>query len=178
MVLPDFVQWLLPTLTLLASIGILLFIAHAAFFRKGIMYELYRQNRDALLWMAFAVALAAMLGSLFYSDVLGWEPCRLCWYQRILMYPLVLILGIAALRKDYRIGVYVLPMSVVGGAIALYHYGQQISPAVASALGTCAAGSVSCSSRYTFDYGYITIPAMALVAFVCIGILVYLRRKA
>ena len=89
----------------------------------------------------------------------------------------VIILGIAAIRKDRMIAVYSLPMAAIGGLIATFHYGQQVWPTL-SKLGSCdALGGVSCSIQYTQGYGYITIPLMALTGFIAIGILVFLKRK-
>ncbi|MBS3133116.1 disulfide bond formation protein B [Candidatus Woesearchaeota archaeon] len=173
----ELIKWLLQTLTLLAQAGVAIALFHIIFYRKGFFYEAYRENKDKLLWMAFAVALVATLGSLFYSEIVGWSPCKLCWYQRILMYPLVLILWIAAMRRDNKIGVYVLPMTVIGAVIAAFHYLQQVSVTFAQLSKGCAADGVDCSVRYTFSYGYITIPMMALTAFIIIGLLAYLKRK-
>lgn len=130
-------------------------------------------GKNALLF-AFIVALVSMSGSLFFSEVLGYAPCKLCWFQRIFMYPLVLILGIALFKRERKIFRYVIPMSVIGGLIAAYHYISQ----VLEYTGTCGANSeVPCAIKYTFELGYITIPMMALTAFVLICILGYMNRK-
>ena len=90
------------------------------------------------------------------------------------MYPLVLITGIALIFKDDNVKKYVIPMSIVGGLFALYHYFVQTMSVVA----TCSADAVSCTSKYTFHFGYITIPVMALTAFVMIIIFVnYYKNK-
>ncbi len=122
------------------------------------------------IWMSFVIAATATLGSLFYSEIAGYEPCKLCWYQRILMYPLVILLGMAWKRKSKEIVDYVLAMTGLGAAIAGYHYyvqlgGKSILPC--SAVGY----SVSCSQRFVLQFGYITIPVMALTAFVLIFLL-------
>lgn len=117
--------------------------------------------------LAFIVALVATLGSLFYSDVLNYTPCKLCWFQRIFMYPQVLLLGIAWWKKDVGIGKYVLSLSIPGILLAIYHYYLQLggNPLVpCSTVGY----SVSCSQRFVLEYGYITIPMMALTAFALI----------
>lgn len=81
-----------------------------------------RENGLHLSWF---VALTATLGSLYFSEILHYIPCKLCWYQRILMYPLVIILGIAAVRKERHMYIYALPMSIWGAGISLYHYLMQ-----------------------------------------------------
>ncbi len=125
---------------------------------------------------AFIVALSAMLGSLFYSDVAGYEPCKFCWFQRIFMYSQTVTLFIAILRKDIKIWISSLSLSIGGGTIALNHYilqttGSSILPC--SAIGQ----SVSCNKVFVMHFGYITIPLMALTAFILIIIsMLYVRR--
>jgi disulfide bond formation protein DsbB len=128
------------------------------------------------LWFALIVALLAMGGSLLYSDVIGLEPCMLCWYQRILMYPQVILLALANVRKDAKIVLYSLPLALIGAAISMYHYTLQlgVNPyAPCEAIGY----SVSCSDRFILNYGYITIPMMALTAFLLIAIFLFLHAK-
>lgn len=116
------------------------------------------------------VALVAMVGSLIYSEIIGYEPCKLCWLQRIFMYSQVILLGMALFKKDYKIISYSIVLSIIGAIIAGYHYLLQLG--VASGLPCSAVGySVSCSQRFVMQYGYITIPMMALSAFVLITLL-------
>ncbi len=114
--------------------------------------------------LAFLVALAATSGSLFYSDIMGYEPCKFCWFQRIFMYPQVLLLGLALWKKDYNMKFYSLILSAIGGAIAFNHYVLQTT---GTSLLPCSAigQSVSCSKVFVMHLGYITIPMMALTAF-------------
>jgi disulfide bond formation protein DsbB len=127
-----------------------------------------------LLPLAFAVALAAMLGSLFYSVILGYIPCELCWWQRILMYPQSLMLGVMLFwKKDAR--PFVLPMSAIGLSLSLYHYGLQVASKLNPAV-SCPATGVSCTAGVTFTFGYISIPLMAATAF--LFILVSMSGKA
>ena len=120
--------------------------------------------------LAFTAALLATLGSLTYSEILGYEPCKLCWIQRILMYPQVLILGLAVWGRHKRSRALLdasLILSAVGTLVALYRYLLQLG--VAPALPCAAVGySVSCSQRFVMEFGYITIPLMALSAFLFI----------
>lgn len=124
--------------------------------------------------IAFIVALTATLGSLFFSEVLQWTPCELCWFQRIFMYPQVIILGIALIKKDRHIKYYSLGLSIVGIIISTYHnYIQRFNIPT-----SCSFGDASCLTQYTLKFGYITIPLMAFTAFAMIIVLftVYERK--
>ena len=118
------------------------------------------------LFTAWAASLTAMLGSLYFSEVMKYEPCTLCWYQRILMYPFVVLLGIAVVRKDYFIARYSLPLAIIGSAISLYHYSMQKIPALSG--GGAACGRIPCTGQYINWLGFITIPFLALTAFTII----------
>lgn len=129
------------------------------------------------LTLAFIVALTAMLGSLTYSNVIGYEPCELCWFQRIFMYPQVFLFALALWKKDRRVIDYSLILSTIGGLIALYHYLMQLD--IAPSLPCAAIGySVSCSQRFVMQFGYITIPLMAFTAFVMIILFVVSAKRA
>ena len=126
-------------------------------------------SRGALhLYFAWLVAIVATLGSLYFSEVRHFVPCTLCWYQRILMYPLVVLLGIAGWRLDRSIRAYVLPLSVLGMAVATFHYLEQMVPGF-GAEALCSSG-VPCSGRYIEWLGFVTIPFLALVAFTLITV--------
>jgi disulfide bond formation protein DsbB len=121
----------------------------------------------ALPYIVLGVALIATIGSLTFSEVFGWIPCMLCWYQRILMYPLVIITGMSIVRKDIAgIPLLVLPFSVPGALLALYHYllikTDWFPPP------PCNTG-VPCTVDYIDLYGFINIPFMSLTAFVLIS---------
>lgn len=128
------------------------------------------------LFIAWIVAITATLGSLYFSEIKGYTPCELCWYQRILMYPLAIVLGIAFYQDDKKIYRYVLPLSTIGVAMSSYHYGIQKFTFMSS-LATCSEG-VDCSNSYTGYFGFITIPLMSFVAFVIITICMLLLRKS
>ncbi len=128
------------------------------------------------LYLSFAVALTAMMGSLYFSEVKEYIPCTYCWYQRILMYPLVLILGIAAVRKDYKQALYVLPLSVIGTGMSTFHYLKQKTNWFQGTEDAC--GLVPCTIEYINLLGFITIPFLALTAFVIITMLQIFILKA
>lgn len=130
-------------------------------------------RRHAIV-ISFIVALVAMAGSLFYSEVAGYDPCKLCWYQRILMYPQVVLLLVALIQKRKDITDYSLVLSIVGALIAGYHYLGQLS--ITSLPCSVVGFSASCSQRFVLQYGYITIPVMAFSAFVLMIILMTLKR--
>ncbi|HVT00937.1 MAG TPA: disulfide oxidoreductase [Patescibacteria group bacterium] len=129
-------------------------------------------SENALIF-AFFVALAAMTGSLFFSEVAHFVPCKLCWYQRICMYPQVLILGIAAFKNDFSIKRYILPLSIIGFLIATYHYVLQMSPLPLP----CTDEIASCAAKQAAFFGYITIPLMSWTAFAMIILFMLLIKK-
>src|SRR3954451_15103554 len=132
--------------------------------------RLLAEARDSLLggevWLAWAFALLATLGSLFFSEVSQFIPCRLCWFQRIGMYPLVAILLIAALRRDtLGAALYGLPLAVFGSIVSIYHiYIEHHADAETAG---CKIGA-HCSTKWIDKAGYITIPTLALTAFAAI----------
>lgn len=122
-------------------------------------------NAPSRLYMAWLVSLVATIGSLYFSEVMRFIPCTLCWYQRIAMYPLTLILGIAAFRQDLNIRIYAIPLAVIGAGISAFHILEEqglVAPPAACSVG------VPCSTKYINWLGFITIPTLALVAFVLI----------
>ncbi|GBD85991.1 disulfide bond formation protein C [bacterium BMS3Abin02] len=127
------------------------------------------------LWVASAIALGAIAGSLFYSEVIGFNPCHLCWYQRIVWYPLVIVLPIAALRKDTRISTYSLPFVVVGWGIAAYQYTIQSFPSLDA--GVCSP-DVPCTLRWVWELGFISIPMMSLAGLTLVGLLLLWARTS
>lgn len=117
------------------------------------------------LWLAFAVALTCTLGSLYFSEIAKFTPCKLCWYQRIAMYPLVLLLGLAAARRDRGIRVYGLALAAIGAGIATYHTWLQAFPSSTSSFCTVEA---PCTERHVWELGFVSIPFMALAGFLLI----------
>lgn len=126
-------------------------------------------------YLAFGTALTAMLGSLYYSEIAGFVPCTLCWYQRILMYPLTLIILVGIIKQDEYLPGYVLPFSVSGVGVSTYHYLTQLG--VISHSAVCSVG-VPCSLRYVNYFGFVTIPFLALIAFVVISVIMVVTKQA
>lgn len=130
------------------------------------------------VWLsaAWAVALVSTFAALFIGEVMGMTPCQLCWYQRILMFPLAVILGMAAFGNDRRGAVYALPLALGGVAVAGYHTAL-IAGWVPQWWIPCGAGP-SCSNQKLVILGDIQIPWLSLIAFAAIValLLVFLRK--
>ena len=126
-------------------------------------------TQRASSYVAFIAALVAMLGSLYFSEITGFIPCTLCWYQRILMYPLTVILLVGILRKDRGIYYYVLPFSLLGIFVSTYHYLIQKTD-LFSNTNACTTG-IPCSTTWINWFGFVTIPFLALIAFLTITIM-------
>lgn len=120
------------------------------------------------LYIAWAISLLAVLGSLYYSNVMNLPPCILCWYQRIVMYPLVIILGVGILRKDVKVWITALPLTVIGLFIAVYH-NLLYYKLLPEALTPCVTG-ISCTTKLIELFGFLTIPLQALIAFVILTV--------
>ena len=130
--------------------------------------------RPVALVVAAGVAIVSTLGSLYYSEVANFPPCRLCWYQRIGMYPLALILSIAAWRRDAAVRWYALPLAVAGGLVSVYHVLVERYPSLES--GSCDPTN-PCSIIWVERLGYMTIPMMALSGFALIAVLLILAKE-
>jgi disulfide bond formation protein DsbB len=126
-------------------------------------------------YLALAPALAALLGSLYYSEVAGFIPCTLCWYQRILMYPLTLIILVGIFKHDEYLPNYVLPFSILGMGVSTYHY--LIEKGVLEQSTACSAG-VPCNVVWVNYLGFITIAFMALTAFIMITVILAFTQWA
>jgi disulfide bond formation protein DsbB len=141
---------------------------------RGWMRELRATVAGAELWAAWAVAAVATAGSLFFSEYSDFVPCRLCWFQRIAMYPLAALLLIAAIRRDRRGGaLYALPFPIVGGLVSIYHVYIEVNPEAESA--SCKAAA-PCSLKWIDELGYVTLPVLALTAFAAILALLLAAR--
>lgn len=129
------------------------------------------------LYFAWTVSLVSMAGSLIFSNVLGFPPCVLCWYQRICMYPLILILGTGIIRKDRHVVWYAFPLALVGWLISIYHnllYYNIIPESAAP----CVAG-VSCTTKFIEYFGFLTIPLLSFLGFTIIlaSLIIYLKSN-
>ncbi len=125
------------------------------------------------LGLAAAVAIGAMAGSLYLSEVAKFTPCKLCWYQRIAMYPSAILLVIAAFRGDGTVRRHVVPLVSIGAIVSSYHVLLERFPTLES--GTCDPTN-PCSLIWFQKFGYVTIPVIALTAFVVIVGLLGIHR--
>ncbi|HLQ73277.1 MAG TPA: disulfide oxidoreductase [Bacillota bacterium] len=136
------------------------------------------KQKEQLFLVIWTQALLALIGSLFFSEVMGYVPCDLCWIQRIIMYPLVVIYGVAIFKKNVDIALPGLILSGIGIFVSTYHYGIQKLSFLQEQGGTCTI--VPCNVQYINYFGFITIPFLALVAFVVIftlHIIIVIQKK-
>jgi len=126
----------------------------------------------AALWLAWLVATVTTLGSLYFSLIAHFQPCELCWYQRICMYPLSAVLLVAAVRRERGIWMYVLPQAVVGAVIAVYHTQLQAFPKQV----TFCSSFNPCTTRYVWEFGFVSLPFMALTAFCFVIVMIFFAR--
>ena len=126
--------------------------------------------------VAAAVAVVTTLGSLYYSEIAGYLPCELCWYQRIAMYPLSAILVVGLVRRERAAQWYALPFVVVGAPLSLYHWLVERVPALAE--GSSCSAFVPCSVPYFQELGYVTLAFMDLSAFLLIGALLLVAARS
>lgn len=134
-------------------------------------------QKEIFVYFAWMQSLIAVSGSLYFSEFRHFAPCILCWYQRVFMFPLVIIIAIGILRKDRGLHLYVLPLSIIGMFIALYQVFLQAG-ILPESVAPCAIG-VSCSLKYVSYFGFVTIPLMSFAAFTVISMcmILYSRGK-
>jgi len=125
-------------------------------------------NRNSM-YIGLLAAWIAMCGSLYFSEIKGYVPCTLCWYQRILMYPLTAVIAVGLLRRDWHLPYYVLPISLLGLGTSTYHYLLEKTDIFAGS-SACSQG-VSCTTQWINWFGFVTIPFLALVAFLIISLM-------
>jgi disulfide bond formation protein DsbB len=122
------------------------------------------------LWAAFVVTSVATGGSLFFSEIAGFVPCELCWYQRICMYPLSIITLLAAAAQDHRVARYLLPLPLVGACVSVYHL--LVENGVVGQSSACFVSAPGgCATKWINEFGYMTIPTLALTGFLLAGAL-------
>lgn len=169
----SFLTYSLASLTVLGQVLILVLVVLLLLKKKESKFVQFFASRGVAF--SIVVVLLAVAGSLSYSDILMHEPCKLCWYQRIFMYPQLVILGIGYLMKDTKASFYALILAILGTPIALFHYMLQrgVVDFGCSVVGNY---SVSCAQYFKMTYGYITIPMMAFTAFLLVIMFLSLNR--
>jgi disulfide bond formation protein DsbB len=164
------------TVLIVAGLAALLILRLAAW-KMTAAQTMFERVRDGFigygLWLAWLMSVLAMLGSLYYSQIAHFTPCEYCWYQRIAMYPLAIILGIAAFRNDNAVRRYVYPLAIIGSFISGYHYLIQRIPDLAA--GKCSS-TTPCTAALVWKFDFVSIPFMALVSFAVIVTVLALDR--
>lgn len=126
-------------------------------------------SRGSLLFSAWVLALGATAGSLFFSEIMNFAPCVLCWYQRLAMFPLAIVLTVANIRNDHGVTFYALPLAGIGAIVAFIHnllyYGV-----IPKALSPCTESGPSCTEVHLAIAGFISIPLLSLLGFLVIGV--------
>lgn len=125
--------------------------------------------------IAFFISFTSLLGSLYFSEIKKFFPCELCWYQRILMYPLVVLFFISVVLKKKDVFVYTLPLTILGMIISFYHYSIQKS-LFFETKNSCTIGS-ACNVEYINWFGFVTIPLLAFFAFTFLTFVGFLAKK-
>jgi len=134
-------------------------------------------NSDwTIIFICWIVASVSTLGSLFFSEIMEFPPCALCWYQRIFMFPLVILLLVGLFPFDKSIIKYALPLALVGWVFAFYHT-LLYSGFIPESIQPCSQG-VSCSETYLDVFGFLTIPMLSLISFsILVALLLVLKRR-
>jgi len=153
----------------IASLGLL----YVYVTRNSAVFEYIKKYA---LGVTFLFSGSGMVLTLVYSDVFGFIPCGLCWFERICLYPIALLSGIALFKKETATTDYILSLSIVGAAVALYHHYIQMGGSQFLACPAVGEGA-DCAKRIIFEFGYITFPLMAFSLFVFIGIVMLLLRR-
>lgn len=133
------------------------------------------KNRSVYIYLSWVIAVISFLGSLFFSEIMEFPPCTLCWYQRIAMYPLVFIFMIGAIKDSKDTFIFSLPLVAIGWIISVYHnlLHYEILP---EKLAPCKEG-VSCSTVYIELFGFLTIPMMSFIAFSLLILIQFLFKR-
>ena len=165
----------LPAILLVGGAGLIAIGARASATLADAHVWLVREFGANAVGMAWVVSVVATSGSLYFSEGAGFVPCELCWYQRVAMYPLVVVLGVAAFRENRLIRWYAAPLAGAGALVALYHCAIQRIPALD--MGACAP-EAPCALTWVNVFGFISIPFMALVAFGSILVLLLVFHRS
>ncbi len=150
----------LSLLTWVGTLSVIVLAVVSRFRPESAAGQLFDDLGSIALWLGWIVAAVTMGGSLYYSQVANFVPCELCWAQRICLYPFAIVLLVAALRRDRKVWTYVLPVAVIGACIGLYHVQLQAYPSQHSFCTTL----VPCTTRYVWEFGFVSLPFMSLAA--------------
>jgi disulfide bond formation protein DsbB len=160
--------------TLISHI-VLVLLGVALMLRVSAVARLIKAISPHVFVFGLIISAFGIVGSLLYSEVIGYEPCVLCWVERVFLYPQAIIFAVAVWKKDVSIVPYILWLSVLGAIVSLYHAYTQLG---GYSVTPCTSAEGSCAKVYVLEYGYITIPLMAFTSFLIIIILMLIRKSA
>ena len=160
-------EWLTSVLALIAVAGaVLLVVARLLASKVPLAGRIGAAVIAVRTPLTFAVGAVATLGSLYFSEVADYVPCRLCWFQRIAMYPIALVALVALIRRDRDARWYLVPMAAIGAGISTYHY--LIERGVLADSEACALFGPACADVWFEEFGFVTLAFMALAGFVAV----------
>ncbi len=168
---------IISTLTLVSNIIFVIFLV-LLFLNKEFKNYIYNFVNKYILELLFVFSFSAVVGSLLYSNIAKFPPCELCWIQRIFMYPQAILSFMAMLKKDKGMVYYLFPLTILGSLVAFYH--SLTNWGFGGSVLDCTAVGGECSRLYVFEYGYITIPFMALTSFgflLAVSVIYYFSTK-
>jgi disulfide bond formation protein DsbB len=125
----------------------------------------FKKINEYIHYGVWAISTLSVFGSLYFSEIMNLAPCKLCWWQRIFMYPIAVIMSVAILKKDKKAFMYVLPLSILGSLLAFYHTLLQAGVIKETLISCTIDGAVSCAKKQINWFGFMTIPFMSMVAF-------------
>lgn len=161
----------------LLTLGLLIFFV----VRRSIFDRLMEWLGERAMGIGLFLSSASTIGSLIYSEVVGFPACILCWIQRIFMYPQMFVFGLAVWRKEHTIAPYMLTLSLIGAAVALYQWIKDMVLVYSHTTLPCieVTGLPSCDKIYVLELGYVTIPMIALNAFILLSVVMWagIRHK-
>ncbi len=169
------VTYIMAVATVAAQIATVILLA-AYFSKAQWAQDIKKLAAQRYLIIGFLVTGGAVLGSLFYSEIAGYNPCNLCWLQRIFIYPQTVLFAVALVKNKKDLADYAVALSAIGGLIAIYHSYIQMG---GSPLIPCSAASANaCAQRFVMTFNYITIPMMALSAFAILFMVGLISKKS
>src|SRR3989344_2842881 len=167
-------------LHIILGISLIIWIYHKSLKKTGkrlpsFIYDIRNFISFNSILFAFILTLGATIGSLIYSEFIGFPACDLCWYQRVLIYPQVIIFLVALIKKNKEIFDYVIGLNIIGIIISGYQYVMQMI----NYSGPCPIGNggIACFAKDVFEFGYITLPLMSLTIFVVVIILTWMAKN-
>lgn len=164
-------------LTIAANLFVLIALGLWVFARRTLWVGFRDTFGPGALWTAFAVALVTVCGSLYYSEIAHFEPCKLCWFQRIALYPMVIITLVGAIRRDTNVKWYGIPVLLVGAAVSIYHYQYEWLPKQAATFCSIDPGETPCNVTWFRQFGFMSLAYMALSSALAIITLLLMAKR-